>query len=90
MEYSVQRHIALVQQSESALGIHLPLFFWISLPFRSPQSRAELPELSSGFSLVQRQILTFEASPSLSQVDPVRQGRPPQVALSAPGAARTL
>ena len=82
--------LSTVQQSESALGIHLPPFFWISLPFRSPQSRAEFPELSSRFSLVQRQILTFEASPSLSQVDPVQQGRPPQIALSAPGAARTL
>ena len=50
MLYSVV-FISAVQQSESAIYIHLSSLFWISCPFRSPES-IEFPVLYSWFSLV--------------------------------------
>ena len=48
--YSVEL-VSAVQQSESAIYIHLSSLFWISCPFRSPES-IEFPVLYSWFSLV--------------------------------------
>ena len=33
--------VSTVQQSESAICIHMPHLFWISFPFRSPESTEE-------------------------------------------------
>ena len=36
--------VSAVQQSESAIRIHISPLFWISFPLRSPQSRIEFTE----------------------------------------------
>ena len=41
--------VSAVQQSKSAICIHISPLFWISFPFRSPQS-TEFPELQGRFS----------------------------------------
>ena len=54
MEYScftIVILVSIVQQSKSAVCIHITIFFQISFPFRSPQS-TESPVLYSRFSLV--------------------------------------
>ena len=43
--------VSSVQQSESAIRIHIFPLFWVSFPFRSPQN-TEFPMLYSMFSLI--------------------------------------
>ena len=62
--------VSLAQQSESAVCIHTSLPFWISFPFRSPQST----ELCSRFSLLP---ISYMASIVwASQVTPVVKNPP--------------
>ena len=56
-----------VQQSESAMHIHISPPFCISFPFRSPES-TELPVLNSWFSLV---IYFIHGSPNVPILDPL-------------------
>ena len=44
--------VSTVQHSESAIHIRISPLFWISFPFRSPQSTEQFPVLYSRFSLV--------------------------------------
>ena len=42
--------VSTIQQSDSAIRVHIVSSFLISFPFRSPQSTVEFPVLNSRFS----------------------------------------
>ena len=65
--------VSAVQQSESAIRIHISPLFWISFPFRSPQS-TEFPVLYSRSSLV---IWFIHSIKSVHMSVPISQFIPP-------------